>query len=93
MDTSVLTIVFLYGAFIIVYLDIIRSFKELNVFKRYVVPVLATIGALYLIYGAFTSSPIMFLYFSIIVVIFLAVGLVTYERKTTVSRVKAKAKA
>ncbi len=80
MDTSVLTIVFLYGSFIIVYIDIIINFTELNFFKRYIVPTIATIGALYLIYGAFTSSPIMFLYFGIIVLIFLGIGLFTYEK-------------
>lgn len=90
MDTSVLTIVFLYGSFIIVYVDIIKSFKELNAFKRYVVPAIATIGALYLIYGAFTSSPIMFLFFSIIVLIFLAVGYLTYEKKALRKPIPAK---
>lgn len=81
MDTSVLTIVFLYGSFIIVYIDIIINFTELNFFKRYIVPSIATIGALYLIYGAFTSNPKMFLYFGIIVLIFLGIGLITYDKK------------
>ena len=81
MDTSVLTIVFLYGSFIIVYIDIIINFTELNFFKRYIVPSIATIGALYLIYGAFTSNPKMFLYFGIIVLIFISIGLVTYNSK------------
>lgn len=80
MDTSVLTIVFLYSSFILVYFDIFKNFKELKPFKRFVVPALATIGALYLIYGAFTSSPLMFLYFSIIVLLILAAGYVTYQK-------------
>ena len=79
MDTSVLTIVFLYASFIIVYINILKNFTELNAFKRYVVPVIATIGALYLIYGAFISDPVMFLYFSIIVFVILAVGLLTFN--------------
>ncbi len=82
MDTSVLAIVFLYGSFIIVYLDIIKNYTELNFFKRYIVPSIATIGALYLIYGAFTSNPKMFLYFGIIVLIFISIGLVTYNKKS-----------
>jgi len=81
MDTSVLTIVFLYASFILVYFNIVKNFTELNVFKRYIVPSIATIGALYLIYGAFVSDPRMFLYFSIIVIAFLAVGLLTYKPK------------
>jgi APA family basic amino acid/polyamine antiporter len=81
MDTSVLTIVFLYGSFIIIYVDIMLHFKELNVFKRFVIPSLASIGALYLVFGAFTSDPRMFLFFSIIVTIFLVIGFLTFEKK------------
>jgi APA family basic amino acid/polyamine antiporter len=80
MDTSVLPIVFLYGAFILVYLDIIRHFTEEGVVKRFVIPSLAILGALYMIYGAFTSSPVMFFYFSIIVAVILLVGHLTYHR-------------
>ena len=90
MDTSVLAIVFLYAAFIIVYLDIMKSFKELNFFKRFVVPVLASLGAIYMIYGAFSSDPLMFLYFSLIVLVFLGVGLFLYERRTVTKNVEAK---
>jgi len=95
MDTSVLTIVFLYGAFIVIYIDIIINFKELNVFKRFIVPSLASFGALYLVYGAFTSDPRMFLFFSIIVLIFLVIGMLTYESKAPTSNkvIKAKQKA
>jgi APA family basic amino acid/polyamine antiporter len=90
MDTSVLAIVFLYAAFIIVYLDIMKSFKELNFFKRFVVPVLASLGAIYMIYGAFSSDPLMFLYFSLIVLVFLGVGLLLYEKRTVTKNIEAK---
>lgn len=79
MDTSVLTIVFLYASFILVYYNIIKNFTELGFFKRYIVPLLATLGAIYLIYGAFISDPLMFLYFTIIVIAILAVGAVTFK--------------
>lgn len=81
MDTSVLPIVFLYASYIIVYVFIIRKLTDLNVFNRYVMPVIASLGALYLVYGAFTSDPKMFLYFALIVVVFTAVGLFLYNRK------------
>ncbi|MFW6272329.1 MAG: hypothetical protein ACOC2U_00950, partial [bacterium] len=81
MDTSVLTIVFLYGSFIIIYVDIMLNFKELNIFKRFIIPSLASIGALYLVFGALTSDPRMFIFFSIIVTAFLVVGYLTYETK------------
>lgn len=92
MDTSVLTIVFLYGSFIIIYIDIMVNFKELNIFKRFIVPTLATIGALYLVFGAFTSDPSMFLFFSIIVGLFLLVGFLTYEKKTLAKPISVEAK-
>ncbi len=81
MDTSVLPIVFLYASYIIVYIFIIRKLTDLNVVNRYVMPVIASLGALYLVYGAFTSDPKMFLYFALIVVVFTAVGLYLYNRK------------
>lgn len=79
MDTSVLTIVFLYASFILVYYNIIKNFTELGVFKRYIVPILATIGALYLIYGAFVSDPMMFVYFTLIVLVILFIGALTFN--------------
>lgn len=88
MDTSVLPIVFLYGSFILVYFNIVKNFKDLNTFKRFIVPFLATLGALYLIYGAFISNPIMFVFFSIIVVIILFVGLLTFQTKEALLKVK-----
>lgn len=79
MDTSVLTIVFLYAAFILVYFNIFKNFTELGFFKRYIVPIIATIGALYLIYGAFVSAPLMFVYFTLIVIVILIAGILTYS--------------
>ena len=78
IDTSVLSIVFLYIAYILVYVDIVKNFDELPSWKRYGVPILATIAALYLIYGAFTSAPLMFVYFAGIVFVILGIGLLLY---------------
>ncbi len=78
IDTSVLSIVFLYIAYILVYVDIFKNFDELPTWKRYGVPVLAILAALYLIYGAFTSAPLMFVYFAVIVLIILGIGILLY---------------
>ncbi|HKL60902.1 MAG TPA: APC family permease [Acholeplasma sp.] len=85
IDTSVLSIVFLYASFILVYYNIVKNFTELNLFKRYFVPLLATAGALYLIYGAFVSSPKMFLYFCLMVLPVLLIGSFSYKPKRKVS--------
>ncbi len=81
MDTSILPIVFLYASYIIVYVFIIRKLEDLSFVNRYVLPVIASLGALYLVYGAFTSDPKMFLFFSLIVLTFLGVGILLYEKK------------
>jgi APA family basic amino acid/polyamine antiporter len=80
MDTSILSIIFLYLAYILVYIDIFKTFNELSFIKRYIVPTLATISALYLIYGAFTSDPRMFGFFLIIVMVILGVGYFFYKK-------------
>ena len=59
-----------------IYVDVIKNYKELHAFKRYVVPVLSIFGGLYLIYGAFTSSPKAFMFYTIIVLVFLGVAYV-----------------
>lgn len=84
MDTSILPIVFLYGSYILVYIYIFRKLDDLSLFNRYVVPGLATFGALYLIYGAFTSDPKMFMYFCLINIVLLVIGLVTFKTKQRV---------
>lgn len=81
MDTSILPIVFLYASYIVVYVFVSRKLSDLNVFDRYVVPVVASLGALYLVYGAFTSDEKMFLYFALLVVVISAFGVLTYQRK------------
>jgi basic amino acid/polyamine antiporter, APA family len=81
MDTSILPIVFLYASYIIVYVFIIRKLEDLSFVNRYIFPALSTLGALYLVYGAFTSDPKMFLYFSLIVFVFLGVGILLYDKR------------
>jgi len=81
MDTSILPIVFLYASYIVVYVFISRKLTDLNVYQRYVVPVVASLGALYLVYGAFTSDEKMFLYFALIVLVVTVVGFLTYGGK------------
>jgi APA family basic amino acid/polyamine antiporter len=81
MDTSVLPIVFLYAIYIIVYSLIIRKLNDLNIFNRFIVPVLSTLGALYLVYGAFVSDEKMFLYFALLVLFIILIGFLTYDKK------------
>lgn len=81
MDTSILSIIFLYTFYIFVYFYIVRNMSELNFVNRFIIPFIATVGAIYLVYGAYMSDQIMFLYFLAMVLVILAVGMVTYEKK------------
>jgi len=81
MDTSVLSIVFLYTFYILVYMFLVFKVEGINFFSKYVAPIVASLGALYLVYGAFSSDKKMFLYYSVIVAVILLVGYLTYDRK------------
>lgn len=80
MDTSILSIVFIYGSYLFIYVNIMKSMKQLSFVNRFVAPTLASIGGLYLIYGAFMSNKLMFLYFFILVSIIMVVGIITYKK-------------
>ncbi len=83
MDTSVLSIVFLSAFYLIVYSHIIKDYTDLHWVNRYVAPIFAGTGSLYLLYGAFMSDPRMFFYFFFIVVVFLLVGILLRKPKAT----------
>ena len=81
IDTSILPIIFLYSFYIIIYVYIMRRYQDLNFFKRYVVTFLSIVGSLYLIYGAYTSSPLGFIYYVLILIGFAGIALYTYKPK------------
>lgn len=82
MDTSILTIVFLYSFYIVVYIYIMRKIDDISMFSRYIVPGLSILGALYLVYGAFTSDGLMFLFFALLVLLISLIGWITYNGKS-----------
>lgn len=73
MDISELPIAFLYVIYISIYIWVMRKFKELNLFSRYIAPGLATAGSLYIIWGAMHKD--MFITFTIVVIIIYAAGI------------------
>lgn len=74
LDTSELPIAMLYAINIAVYIWIMRTFIELNWFKRFVVPALAIAGSLYIVYGAVQKE--LFAQFLSITIVILVVGYV-----------------
>lgn len=69
LDTSELPIAFLYAIYLLVYLWIMRSFTELNLWQRFVAPSLSTVGSLYIVYAAVQKD--LFLVFAGITVVIL----------------------
>ena len=82
LDTSELPIALLYSVYIAVYIWLMRTFTDLNVFKRFVIPTLATIGSVFVVYSAVQKD--LFLYFLLATVLILLAGyLLDNKRRTT----------
>jgi basic amino acid/polyamine antiporter, APA family len=70
-------IVLIYGFYILLYIWYMRTFKELNAWKRYGIPTFAIIGALIILYGGITNPSIgLYLFISLIII---AIGLLFYK--------------
>jgi len=70
-------IVMVYGLYLFLYAWYVKNYKDLGFFKRYVVPLFATIGAGIILYGGIQNPSIgMYLIISILV---LLLGLVFYK--------------
>lgn len=79
VDISIFPIIFLYSFYVIIYIYIIKTYKDLNVFKRFVVPIISIIGSSYLIYGAYSGSPLGFIYYLLILFVFFVAALYFYK--------------
>jgi APA family basic amino acid/polyamine antiporter len=74
MDISELPIAFLYVIYIAIYIWVMRTFTDLGVFSRYIAPLLAGCGSLYIIWGATQKD--MFAHFCIITLLIAGAGYV-----------------
>lgn len=73
MDISELPIAFLYVVYISLYIWVMRRFTDLGFFSRYVAPVLAGAGSLYIIWGAIQKD--LFLHFFLLTLAIVIAGL------------------
>lgn len=78
LDTSELPIAFLYAIYIAVYVWIMRTYKEGNIFERFIAPSLATLGSLYIVFAAMQKD--MFLIFVLISIVVFLIGGATEAR-------------
>ena len=73
-DSSELPIVALYAFYIPIFIKMIKM-KELSFFKRIILPVLAIIGSIFMIIAAIYAHKIAVLYFVIVALIIMAIGM------------------
>lgn len=72
MDISELPIAFLYVIYISIYIWVMKTFTDLNAFSRFMCPLMAGAGSLYIIWGAIQKD--MFLTFLVVSLIILGAG-------------------
>lgn len=74
-DISELPIVAMYLLYIPIFIFVLRNMKELNVFNRYVMPLVAIAGSAFMLFAAYKSHGNNVFYFLALWVVFTAVGL------------------
>lgn len=79
MDISELPIAFLYVIYISLYVWVMRKFSEAGPISRFVAPVLAGAGSLYIIWGAIQKD--MFIHFFLLTLVILVTGLPFMRQK------------
>ncbi len=79
MDISELPIAFLYVIYISLYFWVMRRFTDLGICSRYITPMLAGAGSLYIIWGAIQKD--MFLHFLLLTAAIIAAGLPFMRRR------------
>ena len=79
MDISELPIAFLYVIYISLYIWVMKRFTGLGPFDRFVAPVLAGMGSLYIIWGAVQKD--MFIHFFLLTVTVIIAGLPFIKRR------------
>jgi len=80
-DSSELPIVTLYGMYIPMFIMFIRKSKELNGFKRYVMPILGLCGCVFMVYAAFAAYGKTVLFYLIVFAVIMAIGNLFYRKK------------
>ena len=82
LDTSELPIALIYSIFILVYVWIMKDFKEAHPIKRFVIPLLATAGSIYFIFAA-VQKPLFLVFLGIVFAIMLVAVAAELRRKAS----------
>lgn len=79
MDISELPIAFLYVIYISIYIWVMKTFTDLGTFSRFICPILAGAGSLYIIWGAIQKD--MFMHFLVLSLAILGIGITLIKKK------------
>jgi O-antigen/teichoic acid export membrane protein len=79
-ENDELPIITLYAAYIPIFIIMMVKFKELNAFKRFVLPAVAIVASLFMVYAAISAYKIQALYYIIVFVVVMAIGMLFYRK-------------
>lgn len=88
VDTSELPIVTIYALYIPIFIMMMKKEKELNGFKRFVMPTLALLGSLFMVIAAIYAHRMAVLYYLIIFVVIMIIG-VFFSKKRNIEYLEA----
>ncbi|MCL2382952.1 MAG: hypothetical protein FWC79_02020 [Oscillospiraceae bacterium] len=71
----------LQGLLIPIYIYVLIKEKDFNVFNRYIAPVLALLGSLFLVYAVISTHGVSVLYYLAVFILIMSVGLAMYLKK------------
>lgn len=80
-DSSELPIITLYGMYVLMFIQFMRKERDLNVFKRFVMPALALCGCFFMVYAAFAGYGVKVFYYLMVYAVFMIVGNLFYRKK------------
>lgn len=87
-DSTELPLICVYAFYLPIYIMLMVKGKELNVFRRFIMPILSFGGACLFIYAAIEKHGIKNIGFIIIAAIIMAIGAVTYNPKKSKNKAK-----
>lgn len=92
-DSSEIPIITIYALYIPIFIMWMAKAKDENVLKRFIVPVLAICGSLFMVYAAIDSHGIHNLYYLIVFAVVMIIGMLFYKKNVSAKPGKnAKAK-
>ena len=80
-DSAELPIVTLYAMYIPIFVQMMRKEKELNAFKRFLMPALGVLSCLFMVYAAFAAHGVRVLYYLLMFAVFMIMGLLFRGRR------------